>query len=198
MTILKLKEQSEVFTSKQALDLLSQRMPIPVGWYVHGRNLDKKFMNDDYPTQFTRDMETALQYGRHGSVWIAKPTHDAKVLNFSSTHTNDMNKFVSIIQKAVEKEWSETEFLVKAAELVNQADTHGDLERFVDSEIRQNFAPKKLVDSAQAFDDSDWLNLLDLWPGGSPDFVETPDGGVVMPGSRKMMVFNLTDLAKGK
>jgi len=195
-------KKSNEFTSKEAYDILERNIKVPKGWYLHGRNNTKEFANSEWPTQFTKDIEIALSYGKNGSVWIARPTKDADVLDFSSEHSSDMNKFIKNLKKFFDK--SDETYIegfdeIKTDMQLSQGINEITFEDF-EEEVRKSLCPKNIVDSAEGYDNSTWWGLL-TYSGGTydsyPDFIITPDGAVLIPGSNKIEAVNLTELAEG-
>jgi len=190
-----------IFDVNKARDILNGNIEIPEGYFVHGRSTNKKIFNDKYPTEFSFDIEVAKSYsGKNGSVWIAKPKANAKVLIFSSVNSRDMNSFVANLKRIYSKDGFTNDYIKPVARDIQLNIPHElDWDTF-ENEIRINFCPDDIVNSAQAYDNEEWLDLLNLYTGkltSGPDFIETPDGGVCLPGRAfKMEAYNLTELSK--
>ena len=180
----------------EARAILYREKPIPAGWYVHGRNSTNDFVNDSWPTQFTERLDVALAYGQTGAIWMARPLPDAVVLDFGSPYSEDMDRFIENIMPLIEDETPPSEIEKLARFLTSDSeDDPYDREKIVET-IRSSFAPKDIVSSAEAYDESDWINLLGYYTGRGdrwPDFVITPDGAVLIPGSHKVEAVNLTE-----
>jgi hypothetical protein len=206
LKVYKLDEKEDVlFTPEYAESILEGSEKIPDGWYVHGRRNDKKFGNDDWPTQFTQDIEIANSYGRKGSVWIARPTNKATVLDFSKYRTKDLDKFVLHLKEFFDAFKNGERYPDELDPIIEGISNHysvnaEDLEwKDFEEEIRNTFTPHRIVDTAEAYDSSEWINLLQFYNGlhgDWPDFIETPDGAVLMPGSASTIeAYNLTEIA---
>ena len=119
-----------------------------------------------------------------------------------------MAGFLNNLEKAFKKGNHESDFM----ELFSDCFTQDEFYRInwdsfkingslVEEAICSSFSPKDIVASAEAYDNYSWWKFLEYY-GSSlgdswPDFIYTPDGGVVIPGSAKEIIFvNLTDLVK--
>jgi hypothetical protein len=194
------------FKSKEfAEKLLDGEVPLPDGMYVHGRRPGKEYGNDEWPTLFSTNIDTAKSYaGNGGSVWLAKPSAHATVADFFNEHSEDMNRFIEKLHGIWE--------LYKKDEL-NQEDRdlietiYNDISAATDEdevsfdtferEVRQAFAPRDIVDTAGAYDNPDWWALLKFYnEDGGPDWIITPNGAVMMPGRKDAIEsYNLTEQA---
>lgn len=171
-------------TPEMARSILDGISDIPDGWYVHGRARSEK-LTDGWPIQMTRSVDIASGYaGNSGSVWMIKPKAGSVVADFSSSDSADMDKFISNLRAVYADQMESGEGQVY--DLVSELNTGEeiDFEKF-EEYVRDEFTPAKIVDSAQAFDNDMWINLLQYFNGtrnGWPDFVVVPSGAVVMPG----------------
>jgi hypothetical protein len=147
---------------------------IPEGYYVHGRSGDQELSNENV-IQLTQDWDVADQYSdEDGSKWLMKPKSESDILDYSSPDTNDMDDLVS---KAVEDYGKgnlpfagdiEASLGVERGELSDDE---------LEEEIRNNFAPEDIVNSAAAYDNVDWVNWL--YEKTDRGFIKTPNGGAV-------------------
>jgi len=189
---------------KTATDLLEFDIRIPEGFYVHGSHSNKdKIDTTGYPIQFTRNMDVATQYaGSYGVVWMLKPKSNANTIDFSSSRTSDMNRFIGYLKKM----WNNPKYSslfdpVKENIANSEGSSSIDDVSFEDFEddVRNNFTPSKLVNSAEAYDDDTSIALLEYATSrGWPDFIYLPkQTAVLMPGSEKNVeLYNLTRISK--
>lgn len=179
--------------SKQdAIDILGGDKEIPSGWYVHGRSRSKK-LSDKWVIQMTRDIDVATSYaGENGSVWIIRPKNSA--VDFTHENTADMDLFIAELKDRFES--GESQAIQEVADSIELATGKSvDFDVF-EADVRNNFTPSKIVDTAMAYDSDVYLNLLEHYPGGFPAFIHTPDGAVSLPGMKdEIDAVSLTDLA---
>lgn len=197
-------------SQEEASAILDREKPIPGGWYVHGRSPGVEFVNDSWPTMFSNDIETAKYYGRRGSVWMAIPSDDAVVLDFEGMRTPDMNRFMKNMEQV--HRWYQDELLdsetyeAYASVLEGVSGGRGiPIDELgwdtIEEALREEFTPEDIVDTARAYDSADFLNLLQFaitTRSNWPDFIKTPDGAVLIPGSDKVVAVNLTEDAGAK
>lgn len=176
------------------------------GWreediYLHGRAKGKKFGESlDYPTLFSQDVFTAAFYGGDNEIW-AVYVPKGKYIDFSYTHTKDMTFFISKIDAFRKKDFSkfnlDKEQITYMQEIFIDVESSyrgatgisGKIEDKAFYEyIRSVFCPEDIVETAEAYDSYDiWMPLLLLYTDtfDYPNFIKTPDGGVVLPGRMK-------------
>lgn len=147
---------------------------IPNGWYVHGRN-DSQELSDDYVIQLTKDWDVAESYAHGGSKWLIKPKAEIDIIDFTSQDTGDMDELAKAAIEDYEKGMLpfardiEASLGVDIGELTDTQINH---------EIRINYAPKDIVNTAGAYDNLDWVNYL--YEKTNKGFVKTPDGAVAL------------------
>jgi phage-related protein (TIGR01555 family) len=180
------------FTKDDLNKILDGEIDLPDGWYIHGRNDTKTFGGSEYPTQFTTDPEVAKSYaGEVGGIHIIKPSEKSTSINFSSPYSDDMDNFINNLREVWEDQKDESPF----SDVIEQISAAKGLEdiSFEDFEeaVREEFSPENIVDSARAYDSEDFTALLG-WATGTdgddwPDFIETKDGAIMMPGALDYM-----------
>ena len=140
---------------------------VPEGWYVHGRN-GANNLRTDAVIQATRDLDVADQYaGKKGSGWLLQPSDQARVAEFSDG-SYDLRKVAQLMMSDYRKGLLPHD-LQQAVEKPSPGQFH---------DLARGFAPEKIVDSAQWFDNPDvaqWLH-----DRAKVDFARTPDGAVVL------------------
>lgn len=164
------------------------------GWkkediYLHGRKEDKKFGESlEYPTLFSQDVFSAAFYGWDNEIW-AVYAPKGKYIDFSSTTTKDMDYFISRIDLYRKGELKRTEQLDEViSEIERECEYKKGKEKQFYNCIRSEFCPEDIVETAEAYDSYDiWMPLLLLYTDTFeyPNFIKTPDGGVVLPGRMK-------------
>jgi hypothetical protein len=161
----------EIHDQAWAAQALAQEK-VPDGWWIHGR-YGSNDLKTDRVIQLSRCVRTARSYaGESGSIWYMRPGEGAKVLDFSTPDTPDMQR---VVDRAIEDYRRGTlVFLGDIEGAIGREATEGDVEAAVLSE----FSPTSIVESAQAFDDHAWVQWLD--GAFAPDFVITPDGAVAV------------------
>jgi hypothetical protein len=139
---------------------------LPGDWFVHGR-AKRGDLDTGGVLQGTQSPNTAMQYaGRNGgSIWAMRPAPDSTVLDFTSTSTPDIRNVTAAALRDDRK--GVLPFSDDLANIPPAARSEA---------IRESFAPRDIVNSAQAFDDQYWTDWLHQTR--KPDFVKTPDGGV--------------------
>lgn len=139
---------------------------LPGDWFVHGR-AKRGDLDTGGLLQGTQSPDTAMQYaGRNGgSIWAMRPAPDSTVLNFTSTSTPDIRNVTAAALRDDRK--GVLPFSDDLANIPPAARSEA---------IRESFAPRDIVNSAQAFDNQNWTDWLHQTR--KPDFVRTPDGGV--------------------
>lgn len=150
----------------------SNNDPLPEGWYVHGRASQQK-LRDDAVIQATRDYNVMEHYGRlsskkPGSGWAIRADPSAKVMDFGTIETSDMRS----LGAAALLDMRDGLFPLSLE------DFRGVSPRDIGRTVRSEFSPDDIVNSAQAFDNTDWVNWL--YDRFGADFVMTPDGAVAM------------------
>jgi hypothetical protein len=177
---------SDVITKQKAQKILEGEQGIPEGWFVHGRK-GRQDIDTNFVKQMTRNIDVANGYaGEGGSVWLIKPNAKTKIADFTHPESKDMDEFI----KNIKSRFNSPEELLDKYNLKGAMDPDWDS---IESYLRNDFTPSNIVSSAQAFDDADITNILENYPGGFPDFVKTPDGAILMPGSEgKIDKINLT------
>lgn len=136
--------------------------------YVHGRAKTKSDNLEDMGLVLTtQDMDVASDYSGYGDGKIYFFKKPAKYLDLSSRDSEDMDL---VVERAITSDAFDDyiEYGVKERE--------SEIERIV----REAFAPKDIVDSAQGFDNPDFYDWFYDEFGSDYDFVETPDGGVIL------------------
>ena len=169
---------------------------IPEGWYVHGRN-GREDLNTGHVIQFSRNWDVADQYaGRSGSVWMARPADNARVLDFVDPNGADMNRLVETLVTDIKTYLDDPDEIGSdygnlLSEVISGmegglgehlADLYED-DRIADIEavIRSSFAPADIVNEAEAYDNPYWYNVLyEVFGYGPSIFVHTPDGAVAL------------------
>ena len=139
---------------------------VPDGWLVHGRSR-RGDLDTGNVIQGSESPETARFYAgdKGGSIWAMRPTSSANVLDFSGVNTPDIRKTAADALRSYRR--GDLPFADDIADLPTAEKS---------AALRSNFAPDDIVNSAQAFDNPNWLSWL--YDTRSPDFVKTPDGGV--------------------
>lgn len=169
--------------AEELAGLLYDADEIPPGWYVHGRGGSQQ-LRDDAPIQLTQDWDVAKQYGRGGSMFLVSPNPESTIYDFSSQNSNDIRGLSS---KAIRGEGYDDKLseIVEAIAATRGRTVDEITPRMIGEGVRYEFAPENIVDSAQAFDNFDWLEwLASVSPGGWDTFVHTPDGAVALdPGA---------------
>jgi hypothetical protein len=181
-------------------DILDNAGEIPEGWFLHGRNPGKKFGASEYPTQLTRSANVAKSYGSKGEIWAAKPKESAKVANFFSPTSKDMRKFLQNIKEAHAEATGEgllspiQDVLDEIATAKGISPDDLDIDEAL-AEIGKAFSPSDIVNSAEAYDNPAFTSLLEYFgsPRGQawPDWIHTPDGAVMLPGSEGIETYRL-------
>jgi hypothetical protein len=151
---------------------------VPSGWYVHGRGGSKE-LGEHYPIQMTHDYETMRQYGGAnyrdvptGSGWAIAPTEAGRVLDFESADTPDIRSAAAAILRDARAGGNPV-----IADVVKSYWDDKPSPREISEAVRSNFAPSNIVNSAEAFDNMEWVEAL-LRTADYPDLVKTPDGAV--------------------
>lgn len=139
---------------------------VPNGWAIHGRN-GSDSLSTGYVTQMSYSTDVARQYsGKNGSIWYLKPNDDAKVLDFTSTGSDDMMSLRDEFMKSF-----------KDGDFPDQESLPKDKEEAWE-EVSKNFAPENIVNSAAAYDNDKWVEWL--LGATNASGVVTPDGAVAM------------------
>lgn len=141
---------------------------LPKGYVVHGRRT-KKDLNTGWVIQGSYSWEVAKQYaGNQGTIWLIRPNNDANILK-----EKDIKAFCAWLYKELLKgEYPEIRNSYErgnAFEELNKEDVLADL--------LDNYNPKDIVCSAQAYDNIDWQDPLYDY---GIDFVYTENGAVVL------------------
>lgn len=155
---------------------LFERDTIPEGWMVHGR-YGRQDLDTGSVIQLSEDWGVAESYGKNGSMWMIKESSPETLLDLSGQNTADMAK---VVEKAIKDyEAGALPWADDVRQAIGRDPTIDDIEYAVRSE----FAPKNIVDSAQAFDNEGWVSWLsDSFQGKA--IIKTPDGGVVLDPSK--------------
>lgn len=178
----KMRSLTPTISPQDAEKILEREMPIPKGFFIHGRSPGKKFGNSSWPTQYSLDVEVAKGYaGEDGEIYISRPKPNAIVADFTSENSPDMDAFINRLKDKFET----PQDLFERAGLDGFGTdwSWGRAEQW----IRDDFTPSDIVSSAQAYDAGESINILEFYPGGWPDFIYTPDGAVMLPGSENMV-----------
>lgn len=181
-------------TRADAESVVEDEKPLK-GWLLHGRR-DGKFSNA-WPIQLTQNASSANGYaaGQKGQVWAFRPNAKTRVADFTDTNTADMDAFIEALRPLFES-GRVNEIRDQVAGSLGIEPDEVTFEQF-EADVRDNFTPADIVDTAQAYDDHVSINLLEHYPGGYPDMVKTPDGGVIIPGAKgNVDGVNLTALAE--
>lgn len=156
---------------------------LPDGWYLHGRR-GREHLFTGHVIQCSFEWETALNYsGINGSIWLIYPKKND--MNFTYTNSPDLIKFVDWVYEKLVK--GEYEFLLNDIISANYNKNDIDsIQDFLINEkinikeiIKDEFTPRNIVDSAQAFDNEEWIDILKDY-NKKIVFVHTPDGGIIM------------------
>jgi hypothetical protein len=143
------------------------RLPDP--WYLHGRAA-RGDLDTGNVLQMTRDYNVAEQYaGRNGSIWAIRPSERSRVLDFESIETPDARR----VGAAALRDYRAGK-LPFADDLSWMGPRPSGRDLSID--IRNQFSPDRIVDSAQAFDNPTWLEWL--YGRFEPDLVRVPNGAV--------------------
>ena len=147
---------------------------IPEGFYVHGRQ-GRQDLNTGHVIQLTKDWNVADDYaGLKGSRWLISPHEDSYIMDFSHENTRDMDK---LVKKAIKQYYQG--FLGNLGKDIEQAFGKTELDDAdIEKAIRSSFAPKSIVDSAEAYDSPEAIEWL--YSNFEPDFVHTPNGAVAL------------------
>lgn len=135
------------------------RREVPDGWFVHGRG-GRQDLETGNVIQTTTNPSIAEQYAgrRGGSVWMLKPSDDAKVLDLTDEAT--VASTVAKLRKARD----DGSLSPALDDIVDNAS---------DEELASSIAPRDIVNSAELFDDRDFVSWL--WESEGVQFVRTPD-----------------------
>lgn len=110
-------------------------------------------------------LESQYAGRKDGSIWAMRPAPGSSVLDFTAPNTPDIRKVAADALRADRRG------------TLPFSDDIADIPAAARSEaIRDAFAPRDIVNSAQAFDNQNWSDWLHQTR--KPDFVRTPDGGV--------------------
>lgn len=116
---------------------------VPDGWFVHGRNNSKSLTTGNV-IQATKSLDVADSYaGKSGSVWFLRPKSTAKLLDFSSADSPDLDEIIELLQKDIDRGLGPSGLSDDNAE-----------------SYRASFSPENLVNSAGAFDDIELVQWL--------------------------------------
>lgn len=143
------------------------RNELPSGWYVHGRGGGDR-LRSSTPIQATRDYDVMQQYGKGGSGWAIRPRADTSVLDLESIHTTDARR----VGAAALRDMRSGIFPLERDYF------DGKTPREISEDIRSQFSPDDIVNSAQAFDNYDWISWLYDRTGAG--FAKTPNGAVAL------------------
>lgn len=145
---------------------------VPDGWYVHGR-AKAGDLDTGHVIQATRDPDVALRYAGEngGSVWALQPG-EGRAMDFTSINTPDAR---ALGARAL-RDFRSGEAPMIVDDAISALGTKQP--RVLSENIRSSFAPDDIVNSAQAFDNPDYVRWLEN--RFSPDFVHTPDGAVAI------------------
>lgn len=169
------QEDKDDITPSEAQSLFESDT-IPEGWMVHGRS-GRQDLETGSVIQLSEDWGVAESYGKNGSMWMIKESSPETMLDLSSQNTDDM---AMLIKKAIEDHESGS---LPWEDDVRQAIGRDPTAEDIESAVRSEFAPEKIVDSAQAFDNEDWVSWLEE-SFEDKAIIKTPDGGVVLDPSR--------------
>lgn len=147
--------------------LYEARAPLPEGWFVHGRS-GAEGLRDDAVIMGTRDYDVMESYGRNGSGWALAPREDTKVLDLSGD-TRDLRKVAQSMMADHRQGRLPHDMETMLPESPKVSD-------FYDAAAA--FSPRRIVDSAEAFDNVPMVNWL--WDRTKAGFIRTPDGAVAM------------------
>ncbi len=163
----------------------NDRVKLPKGWYLHadtGKGYGKVIPSQKYAIQaYSSEAQNPWAYMTGEGDFAFRPTSKAKVLDLSSSTTDDFIK----LKKQLEKQIKSGRVEETALEHINEY-----LDGNID-DIMRSFSPESIGDSAQAYDNLDFVNWLR--DTTEADFVITPDGGVIIGDASKMQQVRLSD-----
>lgn len=165
----------------EELDELADDFLLVNDLYVHGRSGGMSLSKDGL-VLVTTEMDIAKQYGRDGSIHFFEITDKTKSLNLSSENTKDMDM---IVEKALLEKYIFGDYVFVYDEETGQEIDFGKLsedvvEEKIEALTRKAFSPTDIIDSAEGFDNPDFFQWFYETFGEQYDFVETPDGGVIL------------------
>lgn len=168
----KKSEESRVYVPKSMTEAEAQeaweRGEIPEGWQIHGRSAQRPDFSD--VVQLSESTAIAEQYAGYGKgdIWYFAPSNEGKSLDFSDTSSPDFERIYDKFKDDFEKD-----------RLPDQDSLSEDMEDAWES-FKSSFAPEDIVNSAEAYDNSDWVEWLLENFDYEVAYVKTPDGGVVL------------------
>lgn len=150
----------------------AETVPEADNWYVHGSHTGDL----TGVIELTKDAGVAKFYaGQKGKVYRVRPKEQAAILDLQSSDAPDMD---AVVEKAV------TDFNNGNLPFVGDIETATGKDRLeiqdsdISDIIRETFAPQNIVESAGAYDRTDWINWLS--DKFNVDFVRLPNSGAVV------------------
>jgi len=173
----------------------SDKVKLPEGWFLHadlGNKYSDKIISGKHSVQFygsdASDPWVYADWSGEKGYFAVKPNKDAKIIDLSSTNTNDSSALLDKLNEQIESGKVEETSLEHIKEYLDNGETA--------DEIIDSFSPEEIGNSAEAYDNVDFVNWLRETSGA--DFVITPNGGVLIGDANKLEQIKLSKYTKSQ
>src|SRR5690606_20254480 len=108
-------------------------------------------LDTNFHLLLSHDLEVAESYGKGGSVWMIRPRPDAKILDFSDG--SDLDRVASAFADDFESDSLPGSI---KSDILSSFDEESLPREKIEQIARDEFAPEDIVDTARAFDNTEW------------------------------------------